>query len=102
MGRHSVQEYGCSGAALERDCTGFVDRFGDRSTKISVGGVIENSVAMRPRDHLQASVLAIRVVEIKQNCQRIAVCERVIREVLVPLHYRDEMRRPGLQRDARF
>ena len=71
-----MQEYGRSRAAFDRDCTGFVDTFRDPASKVSVGRVIQNAVAMEPWDRLQAPIPPIRVVEIKQNGERIAVCER--------------------------
>ena len=54
-------------AALDRNRTGLVDAFRDAASKVSVRRVIQNSAAMHSRDHAQAPVPAIGVVEINRT-----------------------------------
>jgi hypothetical protein len=85
MRRQSMQEYSGSRPAFNWDRAGFIQAFRDAASKKFPGGVIENSAAMHSWNCLQTSVPAIGMVEIYQHCDRIAVGERIICQVLMPL-----------------
>ena len=88
MGSHAVHEDGGSGSALHKHRSGAIHGFGNPSLEQAVPRVAQQGPAVAAGDDLQAAVASAGVVQIEQDRQRAPIGQRIVGQVLVPLHHR--------------
>ena len=83
-----MHEDGGSGSALYERRPGAIHGFGNPSLEQAVPRVAQQGPAVAAGNDLQAAVASAGVVQIEQDRQRVPVGQRIVGQVLVPLHHR--------------
>ena len=95
--RQAVHEDGRAGAALRQHRLRLVHRLGDSALEVPVPGVLQQHRVVAARQQLQGAVVAAGLVQVEQHRQAVAIRQRVVCQVLVPLDHGADLGRLHVQ-----